>query len=447
MNERPAAGGCATDEGFTLIEVMVALLVFAIVSTGILAGMTTIVQMTGDNRSRITAANLAAQELDTVRAVSDTYTVVSSPTRDIPVGGRTYHLTRTVSWVSSAGMDVSCNSSTNLFYLRVNVRVTWDGMLGTTSGVQNDTILAPPVGSTDGALGAIAIFVKGFADEPVAGVTVSVQVAPGGSGEAPPAPKSTTTDGCTYANGVKPGAYRITISKPGFRDMSGVASPTKDVSVSGGNTSSVTFVYDQAGVVDIGYAFGPQPGAMSQTPAVPANLPVNFTSSGTTSTTAKSVAALFPYSSSYSVTAGPASSNTSTCASIDPSAWSAGVSNGVSLKAGVTPTVMSVQSTTRSVKVPLGAVRVTAPAGATLTATQAAPTGAGNPGCDVTGTTLTWSVPASVSGTTLALPYGSWTISANGTPLTMSAQQVLTNTALPGVSPDGTVTLDPRAAG
>ena len=52
MNERLTTGRKAGDEGFTLIEVMVALLVFAILSTGIVAGATTIIELTGDNRAR-----------------------------------------------------------------------------------------------------------------------------------------------------------------------------------------------------------------------------------------------------------------------------------------------------------------------------------------------------------------------------------------------------------
>jgi prepilin-type N-terminal cleavage/methylation domain-containing protein len=442
VNERQTAGRTAGDEGFTLIEVIVALLVFAIISTGIVAGMTTIVQMTGDNRARVTAANLASQELDTVRAISDTYTVASAPARTIPVDGRTYTLTRTVTWVSSTGTSVSCNSSTNLFLLHVNVRVTWAAMLASGNSVQDDTILAPANGSTNSSVGAIAVSVVGFDGQPVSGVGVSVAVAAGGPGEAPAAPKATTDGGCTYANGVKPGNYTVAISKSGYRDQTGDTAPTKNVTVSAGSTSSVQFVYDQAGVVDVKYVFGSAASA-----AVPAALPVNFTANGSTFTTTGLVAALFPSASSYDVTAGTAKSGSKTCASIDPQSWTAGTVNGVPLKAGVSATVSSVVNSTSTARVPLGVVLVNAPAGSALTAIQTAPVGSGNPGCDVR-SKLTWSVTGTGTGSqvALALPYGSWTISANGVPLAWTTEQVVTNTALPGVSADGTVTLDPRTA-
>lgn len=428
------------DAGFTLIEVMVALLVFAIISSGIVAGATAIVGLTADNRARITAANLASQELDTVRAITDTYSIESAPTRDIPVDGRMYHLTRTVSWVSSSGLSITCNSSTNLFFLRVNVRVVWDGMSGIDTGVQDDTVLAPAEGGADSTLGAIGVFVKTSAGDPVTGVTVSITAPSGYTGQAPAAqPKPTTADGCTYANGMKPGTYMVKVSKTGYRAIDGNTAPTRDVAVSAGGTASVEFVLDPAASANVNFSFGPQ--SVSQTPSVPSNLPINYTANGMTYTTQNLLARLFPSSSVYTVTAGPAR-----CASIDPQAWLAASVNGVSLQAGVTATAQTVANTTTNVTVPLGAVLVQAPAGSTLTATQAVAEGDGNPGCGSTGANLTWSVKGTGSWIALALPYGSWTISANGVPLAPGAEQVLTNTALVGVSTDGTVTLDPRKA-
>lgn len=437
MTARLTGGRRAADEGFTLIEVLVALLVFSIISTGILAGITAIVQMTNDNRSRVTAANLASQELDQVRATSDTYTVQSAPKRSIPVDGKNYWLTRTVTWVSSEGSSVSCNSSTNLFFLHVNVRVTWDGISSGDKGVQDDTILAPADGSTNSSLGAIAVSVVGFDGQPVSGIAVTVNVATGGPGETPAASKPTTADGCTYANGVKPGNYTVSIYRSGYRDPNGATNPSKSVTVSAGSTSSVQFVYDQAGVINVLFTDG----TAATSAAVPAALPINYTTGGITYSVQGLLAGLFP--NSYNVTAGTAKSGSKTCAAVDPSAWVAADVNGVALKAGVTSTVNSLVNVSSTVKVPLGVVNVFAPAGSTLTAIQAAPEGAGNPGCDVR-STLTYSIKGDGSWVALALPYGSWTISADGVPLAANALQVVTNAALPGVSSDGTVTLDPR---
>lgn len=445
MNERLQLRRTTADDGFTLIEALVALLVFAIISSGIVAGATTMVRMTDDSRARVTAANLAAQEIDSVRAVAngtDTsaiYSITSRPARDVPVNGRTYSVTRTATWISSAGASVSCNSATNLFELHVNVRVTWEGMISTDKGVQDDTLFAPTGSSTTNALGAIAVSVVGSSGQPVAGITPTISAVPGGTGSTPTGTKATTSEGCTYANGVQPGGYTVEIFKQGYRDPSGDTNPSKTVTVSAGQTVSVQFVYDQAGLINIDYTFG----SNVTSAAVPSNLPVNFTSSSGTFTLNSLLAALFP--SSYDVTAGTARSGSKTCPAIDPSAWVSAKVNGVKLKAGVTSTVSSLVNVSSTVKVPLGVVLVDAPLGSKLTAIQTTPQGDGNPGCDVR-STLTYSVSGTGSFIALALPYGSWTISADGVPLAASAEQVTTNAALPGVSTDGTVTLDPRTA-
>ena len=94
MNERKTTGRSAGAEGFTLIEVVVALLVFAILSTGIVAGATTVIRMTDDNRARITAANLASQDLDVVRAIGDPFSIEDTDGYS-SIDGRSY---RVIPW-------------------------------------------------------------------------------------------------------------------------------------------------------------------------------------------------------------------------------------------------------------------------------------------------------------------------------------------------------------
>ncbi len=103
--DRPTADG-----GFTLIEVVVAIMIFAIIASGVVEGMLTISRMTADDRSRVVAANLAAEDIDLVRAVGDPFKIEpATVTRSIT--GHTYTVTRTTSWVSSGGADISCGSA------------------------------------------------------------------------------------------------------------------------------------------------------------------------------------------------------------------------------------------------------------------------------------------------------------------------------------------------
>jgi prepilin-type N-terminal cleavage/methylation domain-containing protein len=450
VNQRQTPGRPAGDEGFTLIEVIVALLVFAIVSTGIVAGMTTIVRMTGDNRSRITAANLASQELDTVRSITDTYTIESEPTEDIPVAGRTYHLTRNVSWISSAGADISCGSSTNLFYLRVNVRVTWDGMLGTTTGVQDDTILAPAGNISGTSTGAIGVSVIGATDDPQAGVAAVVTPTAGGKALAAQ-PSNTGDDGCTYANQVAPGTYDVTVSKTGWIDAEKQdTTATESVTVTAGHTESPAFpLYAKAATFTTKYTGAPV--AYTSSFALPTNLETTWTNTSGTWTTTPTAASVkrFPYTSGYGVIAGLTESGSKTCAAVDPQAWSAGTSNGVALAAGARANAFVGAGQTATVAVPVGVVLVKAPAGSTLAATQST-SATGTPSCGISGAIYTYAAATTGNWMAVALPYGSWRFyygssTSNAQPVAASLLQVKTNTTgVVGVASDGTVTLDPR---
>ena len=52
--------------GFTIAEVMVALMIFALMSIGVIYSVISMLQISRDARNRQVAANLAAQEIDAV---------------------------------------------------------------------------------------------------------------------------------------------------------------------------------------------------------------------------------------------------------------------------------------------------------------------------------------------------------------------------------------------
>ena len=63
------------DQGFTLIEVLVAMVVFGILSVLVVYLLTTAMTLTRTNRSSEVAANLAAQVIDQARAATDVFSV------------------------------------------------------------------------------------------------------------------------------------------------------------------------------------------------------------------------------------------------------------------------------------------------------------------------------------------------------------------------------------
>lgn len=447
--DRPTADG-----GFTLIEVVVAIMIFAIIASGVVEGMLTISRMTADDRSRVVAANLAAEDIDLVRAVGDPFKIEPATiTRSIT--GHTYTVTRTTSWVSSGGADVSCGSSTNIFYLRIDTKVSWTGQLPTTAPVQSDTLIAPAGRITDPTSGTVAVAVTGADGLPMPGIAVSIVPTSGGNNLASQ-PPATGADGCTYATKVAPGTYAVTISHSGFVDTAQQSVPVKSAQVVVGATAGVSFQYDAGTTFPVTYndAYTKKTGV---TPLLPLDLTTSFlnTTSGIyLRNTVSASVLLHPFPSGYQAVAGTlgASGGPTTCSSVDPAAWGAGKVGSLQLAAGLrSPAVAGPAGGTANgdLAVTMGVVTVKASGAGYLKAVSAGATGPGNPGCK-TGMTFTFG-PVLKNGTiTIALPYGSWNLysgssSAQTTQIPAASLAAVSNTAPGGVTGPGTVTLDPRA--
>ncbi|GAA4749587.1 hypothetical protein GCM10025783_22390 [Amnibacterium soli] len=467
---REALRSPRTDEGFSLVEVIVAMVIFGIVSTGILTSANIVIRMTADNRSRQVAVNLAEQQLDTDRGILDPFDVHNIPatSTDLPltqrVSGRTYTITQATSLVSVDGSDITCGSSSTVSYRRITVKVDWTGRLPTTAPVQSDTILAPNGRINDASTGSIAVLVSGASGTGEQGVGVTVSPVSGGATALLSQPAATDVDGCTYAFGVTPGTYRVAISKPASKDQLQNSTPTTgqqnepaDLVVSAGGTSPLTFTYDQTATYPLTYA--PGSGAV-----LPDKMATTFLSAGAPWSSDETAApqnsiALFPYPSGYGVIAGQqADPNTrSLCAAEDPSAWGSapGVRAGVRASApGQTP-----GGTSPAVAVPMGVFTVTAPVlslGNTyVTAVGQSSTDNGQPGCQNT-ETFTFSTYLAPGQTrTFALPYGTYrlyaggllglTTSGIGSPAVKIANS-LYNGPLSSITSGGLLTLDPRPA-
>lgn len=146
------------EAGFTLIEVLVALMIFTLVSLGVLHSVLSAVQTSGDSRNRVAAANIAAGAVDQARADgrTDLETVVTK-TWTVPVEGVTYTVEQSATWVTGTG-GASCSASagSSVLYKRVGVAVTWPTM-GTTPAVRTDTVISPPAGLFDPTLSNLAV--------------------------------------------------------------------------------------------------------------------------------------------------------------------------------------------------------------------------------------------------------------------------------------------------
>lgn len=254
-----------TDEGFTLVEAVVSMVILALLSTGIIAGSNMIVRMTADNRSRQIAVNIAEQQLDIDRGILDPFNVhpfggtSASAAVTNNISGRTYTTTQATSLVGVDRNDISCGSGSTIYYRRISVTVDWTGRLATTNPVQSDTILSPNGRINDASTGSIAVQVTGAAGIGESGVAVSIAPVSGTASALQSQPSATDIDGCSYALGVTPGTYKVTISRSASVDTMQVASPfNAAVTVVAGATYPVNFTYDQSGTFSLTYPSVPR---------------------------------------------------------------------------------------------------------------------------------------------------------------------------------------------
>jgi len=437
------------DAGFSIVEVLVATLIFMLLSLGIAQATVTSIRLSGDQKHRVTALSLAAGEIDRVRALADPFNV---PTLDPPdvvtIDGTDYTINRTAEWVSGTGTDIPCGGAgtANLQVKRVNVSVTWAGQLANTSAVTSDTVLAPIGRINDPTQGTIIIAATKANGTGASGVTPTVTPVSGGAVALSTAPPLTDSDGCSYALRVKPGVYSVSISKSGYVDITQNATPSLSVTVVAGATTSAPFGYDRAAKFTMTFAPGAPSGTIFAT-----NADTSFVNTYGTFYLAgyPATAKLYPWGVGYVPLAGHYIAPTQLsagCRSVDPSEWQAGTpGGGPALAAGDHgASVAAAPGATTTMTVPMGLLKVNSTKAGTFKAVSATPiAGWGDPGCG-TGMTYTFANIVANTDTNIALPFGTWTISV--TPSSGTAALTLTplNNVASGLVSGNTVMLDPR---
>jgi hypothetical protein len=393
---------------------LVALSIFALVMTAVIATLGGALTLTRNNKSRAVAANLASQEMDVVRAASFTALAAGTVTTTQSVDGVAYKIVRDSDWLTSASTSSPCDSASgsSLSFLRVTVSVTWPQMAG-TQPVKSQTIITPPVGAYDPNSGHIAVKLRDRSAQPLVGYLVQ---AVGANGT-----KTQLTDdaGCAFFAFQPPGSYTVSLSTTGYVDGQGTSSPAQAVTVVLGAIVSIAFDYDQAAAIQLtmsGSSGGALPGAgLPVTLANTHYLPLGTNVFSATPGASRTLSSLFPYSDGYDRWVG-------SCADADPEGQKP--ANGGPFYPGASrdPTVPSdpgVTSTTavvvQSVKVHVQRSSGVARVGATVIAVHAADNGCAS------GMSITFPTTTNSTGDTEALlPFGLWTFQVSGrTPFTV----------------------------
>src|SRR4051812_5162839 len=150
-------------DGFTVVEVVVAITVLVIALVGAAALFGNGIIVSGNTRNRVVAAQLATEALEKVRgtaadATKFTSIVVGQTVYNRTVNGVTYTVTQDEQFVGQRSTQSSCDSpgSNNGQIMQVSAAVSWRGMAG-TKPVQQTTALSPPVGAYSASTGSIAV--------------------------------------------------------------------------------------------------------------------------------------------------------------------------------------------------------------------------------------------------------------------------------------------------
>lgn len=368
-----------------MVEVMVAILIFGVLITGIATMQGTTLNLIRNNRNRSVAANLASEEMDTVRSTNFTSLTVGQLVTTRAVDGVPYSVIRESEWVASDASAGACDApaGSDPAFLRVTVSVTWPAMRG-VEPPQAQTVVTPPVGTYDANSGHLAVSVVDRDGSPESGVSIAI-AGPQTSSQI------SSSDGCVFFAFLPAGAYTVTASAAGYVSDQFVATPSQPMTVTVGAISSLLFLYDQAATLDLSL-IGKDAGAAApadvaitlfNTAILPAGLKA-FSGTGTP----RGISDLFPYAAGYEAWAG-------TCADADP-----GGSTTVAVQPGAT--------TTGTVAMPEVRVQVTSlglpAAGLQVDAAHAADTGC------AAGESFSIGQTDAAGEITFALPYGTWDI-------------------------------------
>ena len=382
------------DSGFSLVEVVVAMAIFTVLATISLGLLVNTSHVASSNIHRTAATNLVNSQLEVARSLDAQTIPDGRQVTTQTIGNFAYTVTQTATYVGSNSTTSVCAGTGNsLAYKLVTVLVTWPNM-GNIKPVRGDTLRAVGVGSDglDATKGTLAVSVVGSTSQPTSGIVVTLL--PGGIAQ------TTGDDGCAVFTELTPSTYAATADAVGYVGSANTqAASVTGLGVAAGAIRRGTLLYDTERRVNV--LFDAPVGAI-----VPSNLPLRVGNSYVSETT---VPLCTSTSTVACTTAVPGTVNNlfpesdtikaGTCTETAPSQVT------VDLRpVGADGSTATVPVGAATVKVALTALPAVGLSGRTVTFTHVTPA----TGCAVGEIYTMTSVSA---GSTLVLPYGSWTVS------------------------------------
>jgi Tfp pilus assembly protein PilV len=337
MRDSRYGKAAASEEGWALIEALMAAVVLVIVVLGVYTALDASSHTAGFNRQRTVASALAEQALEEMRgrdaaSLADTNTpVTKSITTSDGKGTNVYDVVSSAKWVNDdTGLDPSCSDTSQNSYLKITAQVT--PKKGPAIGVVPRTLtmnsLMAPSTQLAADSGTLAVKVLGPGGTPLAGAPVSITGAAVDSG-------STNSVGCVVFPYTAAGTYSVQVPTTGYVDKGGVSFGATSATLTAGTTKLVTMNVAQQASLTVNVqtkntsgtlVSDPSEGVVAANSGIPLGMRTFAPSPSGTLATSFSLTKLYPFSSpdGYAVYSG-------SCASADPAQY---ISNYYSANAG-----------------------------------------------------------------------------------------------------------------
>jgi prepilin-type N-terminal cleavage/methylation domain-containing protein len=230
-------------DGFTLIEVLVAALLVLIISAGVATALISSTDFTSQERNQSQADAVAQQDQERMKSMTDSQLTSLRQTRTVKLNNTQFTVVSAATFEDSTGAS-SCGSGTNA-YFKLTSTVTSVATFGNPAQtVTEETVITRPLAGT------LLVKVGNQTGAPLNGAAISIS----GQNTGYDASATTDTNGCVAFAGLPTDGYTITATDPGYVDPNGNATPSQAAAVT--QTTIATppaFVMGPAGSVRVAF--------------------------------------------------------------------------------------------------------------------------------------------------------------------------------------------------
>lgn len=291
----------ASEAGSALLEVLVSSVMLLAVAGGVLASLDSTTRISGQQRARAVAGNVAQSEQERLRALPLTELSNSHSVTTRQAAGRTYTVESWANWVTDSAAEASCaTGGATADYLSIDTTVS-SPALGTAKPVSMNSIVSPPARAFDAGQGALAVQALDSKGAPVADLPMSLTGPRNVTGV-------TNEKGCVLWGYLPAGnTYHLTFSTTGWVDPSGATSVDKTITIVGEQTRNEVVNYDRGGALRAHFVTTPVGGSVKQpTKPVAATIenpgpPATTLSYSLGTSDVLETPLLYPFTSDYSV--------------------------------------------------------------------------------------------------------------------------------------------------